>query len=93
MRSGFIGRKYDDPSVAEQGKKYAFAVVENTTTHDAAFRVHGRTIAPSEVGAEVVKALLKTVNDDLGHENVKRAVIAVPASFGAAQTAATGEGV
>ena len=87
----FIGRKYDDPSVGEQAKKYAFAVVENTTTHDAAFRVHGRTIAPSEVGAEVVKALLKTVNDDLGHENVKRAVIAVPASFGAAQTAATGE--
>ena len=32
----FIGRKYDDPSVAEQAKKYAFAVVENTTTHDAA---------------------------------------------------------
>ena len=55
----FIGRKYDDPSVGEQAKKYAFAVVENTTTHDAAFRVHGRTIAPSEVGAEVVKALLK----------------------------------
>ena len=60
----FIGRKYDD-QCRGTGQKYAFSVVENTTTHDAAFRVHGRTIAPSEVGAEGVKALLKTVSEDL----------------------------
>jgi molecular chaperone DnaK (HSP70) len=87
----FIGRKFDDPTVAEQAKKYAFEVVENTTSHEAAFKIHGRVISPARVGAEVVKALLQTVHENLGHENVKRAVIAVPASFGPAQIAATGE--
>mmetsp|Transcript_15056 Transcript_15056/g.46466 ORF Transcript_15056/g.46466 Transcript_15056/m.46466 type:complete len:410 (-) Transcript_15056:22-1251(-) len=89
----FIGRKFDDPTVAEQARKYAFNVVPNGTEVAFALDVEGHPpmVTPEAVGAEVVKALVKTVAEDLGHENVKRAVIAVPASFGPAQMAATGE--
>jgi len=92
----FIGRTFDDPTVAEQAGKYAFSVepLKNDTTRVAfGLNVEGQPAqtTPELVGAEVVKALMRTVEADLGHQNVKRAVIAVPASFGPPQIAATGE--
>ena len=91
----FIGRDFDDESVALQAKKYTFEVVKDANSTGCAFALdvpgHPATATPVDVGAEVVKALMRTVHDDLGHENVKRAVIAVPASFGPAQIAATGD--
>ena len=91
----FIGRDWSDPSVAEQAAKYTFDVVKDVNSSGVAFALdvagHPAAVTPVDVGAEVVKALVRTVHGALGHENVKRAVIAVPASFGPAQVAATGE--
>lgn len=91
----FIGRAFDDPTVALQAKKYAFDVVRAENGTGCAFALdvdgHPASVTPEAVGAEVVKALMATVDADLGHENVRRAVIATPASFGPAQVAGTGD--
>ena len=91
----FIGRRFDDPTVAAQAAKYAFAVVAAPNGTGCAFALdvagHPDRVTPEDVGAEVVRALVRTVHADLGHENVRRAVIATPASFSADQTRATGD--
>ncbi len=46
-------------------------------------------ISPEEVGTSVLKHLLKLTADFLGHNQVNKAVIAVPAKFNSNQRAAT----
>jgi molecular chaperone DnaK (HSP70) len=48
-------------------------------------------ITPEQVGTEVLKHLLRITADYLGHKQVNKAVIAVPAKFDANQRQATGE--
>jgi len=47
------------------------------------------SIAPHQVGSYVVNHLMKMTRDFLGHDNVRSAVIAVPAKFNQAQIEAT----
>lgn len=49
-----------------------------------------KIVTPEEVGSYVLKGLLKVTSLFLGHNQVKKAVIAVPAKFNEQQRAATG---
>ena len=55
---------------------------------DAAFAVAGKTVAPPEVSAHVLRKLKRAAEDYLGHE-VSEAVITVPAYFNDSQRQAT----
>jgi molecular chaperone DnaK (HSP70) len=48
-------------------------------------------VTPEQVGTEVLKHLLALTRDYLGHSQVNKAVIAVPAKFTAIQRQATAE--
>ena len=48
-------------------------------------------ITPEQVGTQVLKFLLRVTAEYLGHDQVNKAVIAVPAKFDANQRKATGE--
>ncbi|KAJ1455154.1 heat shock protein 70 family [Pelagophyceae sp. CCMP2097] len=90
----FIGRRFDDESVAAQAKGYSFQVVQNETGFGVAFSLdpalgHGSRVSAEAVGAHVLKHLMSIVHADLGHDLVTRSVIAVPAGFSADQTRAT----
>lgn len=54
---------------------------------------HGSSgvVTPEQVGTEVLKHLLALTRDYLGHSQVNKAVIAVPAKFTAIQRQATAE--
>lgn len=52
---------------------------------------HGGVVTPEQVGTEVLKHLLALTRDYLGHSQVNKAVIAVPAKFTAIQRQATAE--
>eukprot|EP01038_Epipyxis_sp_PR26KG_P014585 gene14585-19587_t len=94
----FIGRSLEDESVKQYANDHSFKVVEsnlsnfskvgfqiNATGHDS------NIITPEQVGTQVLKFLLKITSDYLGHKQVNKAVIAVPAKFDANQRKATGE--
>ena len=83
-----IGRKFDEKVV--QGdiiKKVPYKVVK-AENGDAWVEVKGKKIAPPQVSAEVLRKMKKTAEDYLGEE-VKEAVITVPAYFNDAQRQAT----
>ena len=46
-------------------------------------------VSPESIGSYVIKHLIQITNDYLGHENVKGAIIAVPAKFTVVQRQAT----
>lgn len=50
-----------------------------------------RVVSPEQVGTEVLRFLLKVTADFLGHSQVNKAVVAVPAKFNSEQRQATGE--
>lgn len=52
---------------------------------------HGGVVTPEQVGTQVLKHLLALTHDYLGHSQVNKAVIAVPAKFTATQRQATAE--
>lgn len=52
---------------------------------------HPRAVSPQAVGSYVLGGLLQRAADYLGHTQVSKAVIAVPAKFDARQRAATVE--
>jgi molecular chaperone DnaK (HSP70) len=90
-----LGHSYYDDAVVELMKEVEFGIVPNGT--EIAFRVPFHTddkdgsssdsifIAPHRVGSYVVNHLISITQSFLGHENVKSAVIAVPAKFEAKQ--------
>mmetsp|Transcript_1091 Transcript_1091/g.1320 ORF Transcript_1091/g.1320 Transcript_1091/m.1320 type:complete len:368 (+) Transcript_1091:245-1348(+) len=90
----FIGRAFDDASVAPQAEEYSYQVIPNGTC--AAFQIdptrgHGASVTPERVGELVVRRLLQSAQRDLGHTGITTAVIAVPAGFGPNQTRATAD--
>jgi len=81
----FIGRKAGE--VTEEGKRVPFKVVP-ASNGDAAIEVRGRTMAPPEVSAHVLRKLKQAAEAYLG-ETVTDAVITVPAYFNDSQRQAT----
>ena len=85
-----IGRSSDDPAVRDVEHEVEFAFTEDDDGA-LAFAVpeSDRPIAPHQVGSYVVHHLMVIAQQFLGHDNVKSAVICVPAKFNDAQKMAT----
>jgi molecular chaperone DnaK len=81
----FMGRKFDE--VREDTAKVPFKVVK-AKNGDAHIELGGKNTAPPEISAKILMKLKKAAEDYLG-ENVKNAVITVPAYFNDAQRQAT----
>lgn len=83
----FMGRRFDE--VTEESSHWSYKVVKgdnNTVRID----IDGRLYTPQEISAMVLQKMKKTAEDYLGQE-VKEAVITVPAYFNDAQRQATKE--
>lgn len=92
----FIGRSLEEEQVQIYASEHPFNVVPSSLSNysKVGFKIErsGRSdvITPEQVGTEVLKFLLKITADYLGHNQVNKAVIAVPAKFDSQQRAATG---
>lgn len=82
-----IGRRYDEEVVQDDIKKVPFGIVK-ADNGDAWIQVKSDKKAPPQVSAEVLKKMKKTAEEYLG-EDVKEAVITVPAYFNDSQRQAT----
>ncbi|NUM58337.1 MAG: molecular chaperone DnaK [Bdellovibrionaceae bacterium] len=80
----FIGRRFSE--IQDELKLVPYNVVDKG--NDCAFKVRDKMISPEEIGAGVLAKLKKVAEDYLGEE-VKEAVITVPAYFNDAQRQAT----
>lgn len=78
-----LGRPSSDPAIEELRGEVEFSIMEDEDTGSVAFRVPDTPlpISPQQVGSYVVHHLLQITKQYLGHENVKSAVICVPAKF------------
>src|SRR5258708_25147015 len=81
----FIGRRFDE--VTQEASRVPFKVVKGKNG-DAWIGARGKDMAPPEVAAKILQKLKKAAEDYLGEE-VKEAVITVPAYFNDAQRQAT----
>ena len=81
----FIGRKYKE--VESEIKTVPYKVVASSNG-DAVFEIAGETITPEEVGAQILKKMKETAEEYLGEE-VKEAVVTVPAYFNDSQRQST----
>ncbi len=82
-----IGRKFDDAVVQKDIKMVPYKIVK-ADNGDAWVRVKDQEKAPPQISAEVLRKMKKTAEDYLGEE-VKEAVITVPAYFNDSQRQAT----
>src|SRR5579863_8125418 len=82
-----IGRKFEDEVVQRDIKMVPYKIVK-ADNGDAWVEVQGTKIAPPQISAEVLMKMKKTAEDYLGEE-VKEAVITVPAYFNDSQRQAT----
>lgn len=82
-----IGRRFDDAVVQKDLKLSPFKIVK-ADNGDAWVEVKGDKKAPPQISAEVLKKMKKTAEDYLGEE-IKEAVITVPAYFNDSQRQAT----
>ena len=82
-----IGRKYDDSIVQKDIKMVPYKITK-ADNGDAWVNVKGQDKAPPQISAEVLRKMKKTAEDYLGEE-VKEAVITVPAYFNDSQRQAT----
>ena len=82
-----IGRRFDDQVVQKDIKMVPYKIVK-TDNGDAWVRVNNEDKAPPQISAEVLRKMKKTAEDYLGEE-VKEAVITVPAYFNDSQRQAT----
>ena len=82
-----IGRRFDDAVVQKDIKMVPYKIVK-ADNGDAWVRVKNQDKAPPQVSAEVLRKMKKTAEDYLGEE-VKEAVITVPAYFNDSQRQAT----
>ena len=99
----FIGRSLDDEVVSSYADNHQYRVVKSvniTEFSEIGFEIQTpyekdplnktKAVSPEDVGSEVLKYLLKVTATFLGHNQVNKAVIAVPAKFSLQQRAATG---
>jgi molecular chaperone DnaK len=82
-----IGRRFDDAVVQKDIKMVPYKIVK-AENGDAWVRVNNEDKAPPQISAEVLRKMKKTAEDYLGEE-VKEAVITVPAYFNDSQRQAT----
>src|SRR3989338_4154754 len=82
-----IGRRFDDAIVQKDIKMVPYKIVK-ADNGDAWVRVKSEDKAPPQISAEVLRKMKKTAEDYLGEE-VKEAVITVPAYFNDSQRQAT----
>ena len=82
-----IGRKHDDDVVKKDAGMVPYKIVP-ADNGDAWVKADGKSLAPQQVSAEILKKMKKTAESYLGHE-VKEAVITVPAYFNDSQRQAT----
>jgi molecular chaperone DnaK len=81
----FMGWKYDDAK--EEIKRVPFKVIR-APNGDAIVEIRGRRYSPPEISAKILQKLKRAAEDYLGEE-VKEAVITVPAYFNDSQRQAT----
>jgi molecular chaperone DnaK len=82
-----IGRRFEEKEVQKDIHLMPYKIVRADNS-DAWVEVRGKKIAPQQVSAEVLRKMKKTAEDYLGEE-VKEAVITVPAYFNDSQRQAT----
>ncbi|MDR3503409.1 MAG: molecular chaperone DnaK [Legionella sp.] len=82
-----IGRRFDDGVVQKDIKMVPYKIIK-ADNGDAWVKVQGQDKAPPQISAEVLRKMKKTAEDYLGEE-VKEAVITVPAYFNDSQRQAT----
>ncbi len=82
-----IGRKFKDSVVQRDVDMVPYKIVE-ADNGDAWVSVKGKKMAPPEISARVLMKMKKTAEDFLG-EQIKEAVITVPAYFNDSQRQAT----
>jgi molecular chaperone DnaK len=82
-----IGRRFDDGVVAKDKDMVPYNIVK-ADNGDAWVEVNGKKMAPPEISAKVLQKMRKTAEDYLGEE-IKEAVITVPAYFNDSQRQAT----
>ncbi len=82
-----IGRKFSSPEVQGDLKILPYKIVEGKNS-DAAVRVRGKDYTPAEISAMVLQKMKQTAEDHLGEE-IKDAVVTVPAYFNDSQRQAT----
>ena len=82
-----IGRNFEDPSVKKDIQTSPFKIV-NSEKGDAWIEAKGQKYSPSQISAFVLQKMKETAEKYLGQE-VKKAVITVPAYFNDAQRQAT----
>ena len=82
-----IGRQFKDDVVQKDIKMVPYAIVENDNG-DAWVEVNGDKMSPPQISAQVLMKMKKTAEDYLGEE-VKEAVVTVPAYFNDSQRQAT----
>ena len=82
-----IGRRFDDAVVQKDIKMVPYKIVK-AENGDAWVRVNNEDKAPPQISAEVLRKMKKTAEEYLGEE-VKEAVITVPAYFNDSQRQAT----
>lgn len=81
----FMGRRYNE--VKNEIKEVPFDVVEGPH-EDARIKVGDETYSPPEISAKVLQYLKKAAEDHIGQE-IKKAVVTVPAYFNDSQRKAT----
>jgi molecular chaperone DnaK len=82
-----IGRRFDDQVVGKDKDMVPYSIVR-ADNGDAWVDVNGKKMAPPEISAKVLQKMRKTAEDYLGEE-IKEAVITVPAYFNDSQRQAT----
>jgi molecular chaperone DnaK len=82
-----IGRRFDDDVVQKDIKMVPYKIMK-ADNGDAWIDIKGKKMAPPEVSARVLMKMKKTAEDYLGEE-IKEAVITVPAYFNDSQRQAT----
>jgi len=82
-----IGRRFEDDVVQRDIKMVPYTIAK-ADNGDAWVEAHGKKMAPPEISARVLMKMKKTAEDYLGEE-VKEAVVTVPAYFNDSQRQAT----
>lgn len=82
----FIGRKFDE--INNESKQVAYQVVQDGSNVKISSSAVGKTFAPEEISAQVLRKLVDDASKYLG-EKVTQAVITVPAYFNDSQRQAT----
>ena len=82
----FIGRLFSE--VKNEVNHYPFKIVQKSGTENCAFQVQGKEMSPEKISSLILSKLKKDAEAYLGQE-VKEAVITVPAYFNDSQRQAT----